>query len=374
MKKSVINSILEEDTKRKGKIVSLICLLVIVFVISLAFALIYVDKSKVQYVTYGEDSNIDYNVYLKENEFYSQEYVGKDNQYIASLIDYISTNFNYKISLDSNDVEYRYSYKIDAEVNVIDSKSKKSLYKVTDNLIKEQEKTSTKKDVEISQKLDIDYNKYNDLIKSFVNIYGINETQSTLTINMYVNVAGKCEKFEDENNNPSVLSLVIPLTEKTIGLDITNNLVKSKNNVMVCEEPTSFVILYLFISLGVVGIGVSILAYLVNFVKKTRSPGNIYQKEIKKILNNYGSYIQKVENSFEFESYKLLKIENFTDMLEIRDTLMQPILMIEDKKGVSTYFIIPSNTKLLYVYRLNVNDIKKQINKNVEVDTEFADL
>ena len=67
MKKSVINSILEEDTKRKGKIVSLICLLVIVFVISLAFALIYVDKSKVQYVTYGEDSNIDYNVYLKEN-------------------------------------------------------------------------------------------------------------------------------------------------------------------------------------------------------------------------------------------------------------------------------------------------------------------
>ena len=43
MKKSVINSILEEDTKRKGKIVSLICLLVIVFVISLAFALIYVD-------------------------------------------------------------------------------------------------------------------------------------------------------------------------------------------------------------------------------------------------------------------------------------------------------------------------------------------
>ena len=39
-------------------------------------------------------------------------------------------------------------------------------------------------------------------------------------------------------------------------------------------------------------------------------------------------------------------------MLEIRDTLCQPILMAEDTLKKCTYFIIPSATKLLYVYVL----------------------
>ena len=50
-------------------------------------------------------------------------------------------------------------------------------------------------------------------------------------------------------------------------------------------------------------------------------------------------------------------------MLEIRDTIRQPILMKENKQKTSAYFVIPGDTKILYIYRLNVNDIQKEIKK-----------
>lgn len=44
-------------------------------------------------------------------------------------------------------------------------------------------------------------------------------------------------------------------------------------------------------------------------------------------------------------------------MLEIRDTIKQPILMKENEDKTGAYFLIPSNTKILYVYRIFQNRI-----------------
>ena len=82
-----------------------------------------------------------------------------------------------------------------------------------------------------------------------------------------------------------------------------------------------------------------------------------------KILNNYGTYIQVLGNGFCFKDYQVLKLDSFTDMLEIRDTIRQPILMRENYQKDSAYFVIPGDTKILYVYRLNVEAIKKEIKK-----------
>ena len=56
-------------------------------------------------------------------------------------------------------------------------------------------------------------------------------------------------------------------------------------------------------------------------------------------------------------------------MLEIRDTIKQPILMKENDDKTGAYFVIPSSTKILYVYRLKVSDIKK--NNNDERNITF---
>ena len=48
------------------------------------------------------------------------------------------------------------------------------------------------------------------------------------------------------------------------------------------------------------------------------------------------------------------------------DTTVTPTPTPDDEENVEktgAYFIIPSNTKLLYVYRLKVSDIEKEINE-----------
>ena len=89
---------------------------------------------------------------------------------------------------------------------------------------------------------------------------------------------------------------------------------------------------------------------------------------MKKILNNYSSYIQTINNEFDFKTFKLIKVDSFTDMLEIRDTIKQPILMKESDDKTGAYFVIPSNTKILYIYRLKISDIKKEMEKGNSID------
>ena len=109
------------------------------------------------------------------------------------------------------------------------------------------------------------------------------------------------------------------------------------------------------------GADLFVIYCLAKYVVSTRTAENIYEAEIKKILNNYSSYIQKINNDFDLSGYQVLKVDTFTDMLEIRDTIQEPILMLENKTKNSTYFLIPSKTKILYSYGLKIDEIKKQL-------------
>lgn len=133
---------------------------------------------------------------------------------------------------------------------------------------------------------------------------------------------------------------------------------------MACIEKSPFNFLFLVVAVVMFLIEIIVLVILVKYIIKTRTAESIYQRELQKILNNYKSYIQKINNSFDLSGYQVLQVDEFTDMLEIRDTLGQPILMTENKEKTGVYFIIPSNTKILYTYSLKVSKIKKQMREN----------
>lgn len=364
MKKNQVNSILINQTKRRNTVFAFICLITIVFVIGLSCLGIYLERSKKQYVSYDETSDIDYKVYLKDNDFFNDNYLVKDKQYIASIIDYITADFRYKLSLDEKEVEYKYSYRIETEVLVKEKGTNNLLYNNNKTLLAKSKINSSLSEVEINEKINIDYNYYNDLIKRFITFYDLEDTESFLNINMFIDVIGSCEEFEKNSEQESVMTLSIPLTTKTIAIDISDNLINSNNNVMQCKNiyTNSYIFLIFAIGFGILDLGLSITTIVYEI--KTRTAENIYERELKKILNNYSSYIQTLNGDFEFKNYQLLKVNTFTDMLEIRDTINQPILMKENEDKTGAYFVIPSNTKILYVYRLKVSDIEKKIKSN----------
>ena len=52
--------------------------------------------------------------------------------------------------------------------------------------------------------------------------------------------------------------------------------------------------------------------------------------------------------------YQVLMVDTFKEMLEIRDTIDAPILMNDNEDQTCTRFIIPTNTKLLYMFEIKV--------------------
>lgn len=364
MKTKQINAILVEQPKRRKKIALYLCVIFVVLVLAVFSFMMFIDKNKTYSVPYYEDSKIDYKVYLKKNKFFESNYLGSNNQYIASLISYITADFDYKLRVDKADVDYKYKYRIEAVVDVVDKNTKNSLYTTTETLVEEKTFSSTdSSSVNIHETLKISYNDYNNLIKKFVNIYQLDNAVSNLVINMYVDVVSESEKLEDSNTN-SVISMTIPLTTKTVAVDIGYDLVDSSDqNYLVYKKDDSNYYIYVIACVTFSAIAVCLIVSLLRYIVKTRTAETIYDRELKKILNNYKSYIQKINNDFDLEGYQVLKVDAFTDMLEIRDTIQEPILMVENKAKTGVFFLIPSKTKILYLFGLKVSEIKKQMKK-----------
>ena len=88
---------------------SVICLIIGIFLIKSSLNVKTIKEIPV--LTYNEKSNLDYNVYLKPNNYFTEKYLEKGNQYIASIIDYIDVIFDYSF-LSSKNIDATFNYKI----------------------------------------------------------------------------------------------------------------------------------------------------------------------------------------------------------------------------------------------------------------------
>ena len=384
MRKNQVREILADQTKRRKTILNYVLIIIVIFILSCAFFLVYHTKSKDYYISYKEKSDIDYKVYLKENDFFEEKYLDNNSRFIASLIDYINATLEYEINMSEKDINYQYSYRIVADVNVVETKSSKPLYSTSKELLNMEDLESHgKSNVKISENLKIDYNEYNDLINDFVAVYDLSDVNSTLTINMYIKVKGTCEKYAESADKEANISLVIPLTTKTVEIDIKNNLVESNDNILVCQENSEFAFIYLLIGIAVCIANIFVIYRLIRYISETRSAETIYDIELKRILNYYHSYIQKIKNKIDLkkglglDNYKecqFFRLESFTDMLEIRDNINAPILMSSNENNTATYFLILDvSNKAIYIYGLRVKDIKRQMKKRNKIDEEVSE-
>lgn len=368
MKKNQVDEILSVQAERKKKIFRKSFVIGFFSFIVLCLIVLIFNQNKTYYVKYTENSNVDYKVYLKDNEFYEYNYLDKDNEYVVSLIDYINASFKYELNLEEKNVNYDYIYYIDAELNIRSSDSDNAIFTTKDVLLEEVEVTDySKKNLDISENVKIDYNKYNDLVRKFVEVYGLDKTESDLIVRLHVSVLDNCiDGKYVEGENEYIVELEIPLNEKTVDIAMSSDVVDLNDNLMICDKNEN-VVLFLFILIVIIILFiVHLIIKLVRYILDSRTPQTVYDRELKKILNNYKSYIQKINTVVDFNAYKVMKVDTFTDMLEIRDTVQQPILMSEDKYKRGTYFMIPTNTKIMYVYGLKVNDIKKEMKEKLE--------
>lgn len=358
--------------KRKSIIIRYIVFIVLIFVVTAMFVVqVTKERTTQQNIVYTENSNIHYKVYLKENDFFDTRYLEEDNQYIASLIDYIEGDFRYELKTDSKtNIDYRYSYTIVAETNVTDKTNHKSLYKFDEEIIEEKEyKTNTKSNLIINEPIKVDYNRYNDIVKRFVDTYDLDNSNASVTINMYVNLLDDVNQNNNKTNTPAI-SLSIPLSTETMAIDIESNSV-NENDITVCQNMNQGK--YLFGAVLLAIIDVILVVKLVIFIKDTKDEKAVYNMRLRKIMSNYGSYIQKLNNEFDFECYQILEIKSFEDLLQVKETINKPILMTEKSLAMETYFFIPSENDV-YIYELKAGNLRKKRGKRYKVEGNTEEI
>ena len=342
---------------KKKEIRNLVILIILTLFIGMGSFVVYLSSSKQRFVTYNETSNVDYKVFLKKNEFYKEKYIEKNKGYVASLIDSISANFKYNLNF-SKELSYNYSYRIAVEVDVNDDKNDSSIYHFTEDLVTKNS-VSNQGDLSINDEINVKYGDYNNLINRFKEVYELRNVTSNLRLVLYVNIED-IENSQATMKDKKVSSLVIPLTESTVSVDIMDeNITNNVKQIELIEDNNHVQLL----TIGLMSFVISfiLMGYLLVYVRKSRTAQMIYEKEIKSIMANYDSYIQRISGSYDVGTSQVLKIETFNDMLEIRDTLKQPILMLENEQKTGTFFIIPATNSIIYTYALRVKDIKAKM-------------
>ena len=323
--------------------------------LTLVSTIVFIQANKATYISYAEKGEMDYTVLLKDNDFYDKGYAEDDKAYVASLIDKIAATVKYELLMDAKKVDFEYSYSVDALLEVKDANTGAVIFDKTDALVPKKTVSKSGNALVIREDVIVDFHKYNDLAKSFIEAYKLTDTESTLQLKLRLDVIGDCEEFGDASSNSYTAALSVPLTENTVNITRIGDIEQGDNSILACKN---MILKNVFMVLSIVLACLTVLdaAALVVFIYITRNTDINYEIKVNKILKSYRSFIQQISNPFDTEGYQLLAVTTFGEMLEIRDTIQSPILMNENEDKTSTLFVIPTNTKLLYTYEVRVED------------------
>lgn len=346
-----------QKKRRKHKI-KLAKKAIVLILISLIFITIYLISNNKHIIKCKENAKAAYKVKLIENEFYDEDVLRNDVDVISGLIKDIDTEFKYNLEL-SEELEYKYAYNILAEVEVKEKSKSNVIYKSEQELLHKDEQENKSNSLEISEKINIDYNQYNNQIKKLVDSYRLQNTTSDLSINMYIDIINKATG-EKINSQRKVMSIKIPLNTKTAEITIEEQVKNHNSQIIIYENIYENSEYCLLIGIIILIMGLIALGKLIKYILDTRSAEKIYDDELKKIIFDYKSYIQKTTDKIEYNDYKVINIDTFKELLSMREELQSPILMYTEEDQRKTMFMM-INTNLLFMYTLESNEIRRKL-------------
>ena len=316
-------------------------------------------------IGYNEVGNIDYKVFLKENNYYKEQYLGKDMQYVASIIKNVVPTFTYEMHSEEK-MEYTYNYKVSADLIISDpNDNNKVLYKRPSLIVKDTKEKVTGGSFRVDQEVSINYDEYNNYVNSFKKEYALS-VNSKLVLTFNIDVTGKSPALKEDFKKSSKLVIAIPMSEQTINIgidtsDINNSGTIEKNYMSQIKKPVALV---LGIIVGLLSLA---LLYIViyNFLTN-RSKTDVYKATIKSILREYDRAIvsSKTADTIDESKYNVIEVPRIEELLDAHDSTGKPILYNEDTENNISTFIIVSD-EILYKYRVVKKELEEKEEKRI---------
>ncbi len=335
------------------RLVTSIISFVVFFLLALFFMMRSFSFKSGDSINYQEKSNLDYKVYLKENNFYEQDYLGKDMLYVASLIDHIDVDFNYNFMIDKN-TSVDFTYDIIGKLVIADANGKSVFYEKEYTLLESAtDSMDNNSTYQLAKSVSIDYPYYNSLANQFRINYGV-DTTSNLTVYFKIKQNNDKAKETFVLNNDSVMSVTIPLSEKAVDIKLDYNEINDNKEVL--DNSVVMVSNYLYIGLGILSILISLYSVvkLLRFVGYSIVKKSNYDKYINKLLKEYDRLIIETTTPPLLKDHNIIKINKFQELLDARDNLKLPVKYYVVSKHQKCYFYITHNDE---IYLLTVKAI-----------------
>lgn len=324
--------------KRLTLIISIVALSLIIFLIFLIKTL-RISSSKKEY--FSENSSSSYSVCLMENNYYEEECLPQNRQYISSIVNNILYTFTYN-SLYTSSVEKNYNYNIKSSLKIFSADNETNPLFEKEYFLLEDTSFSDKNSVfTISDSVLIPFKEYYDYVTEYSNTYGVS-TNSEVSIDFNV-------------NDKSVSSLTIPLGKQTFNISKRD----TENTVSVDREIKArlnvLIVLYLTILIisGLVNI---IFAFILfKFLYKTSNKKDEltkYKNELSDILKNYDRIIVEVKNiDLILENKPIVKVDNFLELVDVRDTLDKPIMHMKINDIKDGFYVDEGNKVYSFIMK-----------------------
>lgn len=337
----------------------ILCLVgfVALFSVSMLFLSKTFEKEAGRVASYRDTGKLDYKVYLKENDFYEEEYLDKNKNYIASLIKSINANFNYDFVINKAS-DMTFNYQIVGKLIISQSNGKDVLYE-KEYVIKEG-KAQTLEDkytYNIKDNFSISYDYYNGLANKFKSTYGV-DADSKLVVYVKISKNVKDDDMVDIKDSKQ-MNLTIPLSQKTLEIAINDTGINNTQNI-VEDEKVSLAniasgIAFLVCFVG----GVAALMGFLELVIILKPKTNVYDKYVKKMLTEYDRLIVETPSEPKFNDKEIIKIKKFEELLDARDNLKRPIMYFSVVKHQKCYFYIQKD-ETIYLLTIKASDLEQQ--------------
>ena len=314
-----------------------------------------ITKSKV--ITYKEVSNVDYKVYLKDNNFYESSYLDKDMAYVASLIDKIKIKYNYNfVATENSNLDI--NYKVIAKLVIASQNNSKIFFEKEYDLSKEIiDEMVNKKEYIIDRDVIIDYDYYNNLANEFKSNYAVN-ANSRLDVYLQVNEKNKENNSYSLNNKRNVI-LSIPLSEQEINITLDDTNINESKKITLDKKfvinDITFIVYSVIIFILFIYLLIILLKLIYLLTKKNMSA---YDRYIRRLLMGYDRIIINIKSVPDMRDYNVIEVESFQELVDVRDNTKEPINYHVIKEHVkSEFFVI--NDDNLYIYEVDAQTLNK---------------
>lgn len=297
---------------------------------------------------YNEIGNVDYKVYLKENDFYKDDYLDKGMKYVANLISSVKPEFTYELH-STETLDLAYKYKIDADLIITDINDTTPLKVKKYKLLNEKEVSSNSDNFRINETVDIDYDEYNAYVNQYKKELGL-VVDAKLRVYMTVETLGNMKGVKESLNSNKTLQITIPLSEKTLDITIDNDKINTSDSITI-NTGVTVVNLAMFVSgivIGIIGMALLIVAIIIYNKYKKNDP---YTVSLRNIFKQYDRLIVNAkygESDIDLDKCTSnVTVEKFSELVDAARNDETSIIWIEKIPGEESIFVVMKDNKAI---------------------------